>query len=129
MSEHTEQVKLFRWADLQASFNPELDLMFAIPNGAKLPYTKVWRRGKLVRVCPQARWLKAEGMRPGVWDIFLPVARGGYNGLFIEMKFSKNRLTAEQIEFGDTVKGQGYQAVVCHGYSEAKEAIMQYLAG
>jgi hypothetical protein len=48
----------------------------------------------LCKKCPErskrtpalANWPKAEGMKPGVLDLLLPVGRGGYYGLFIEMK-------------------------------------------
>ena len=35
MSEHDDQCALFQWADMMAQQYPELDLMFAIPNGGQ----------------------------------------------------------------------------------------------
>ena len=83
MTEHDEQAALFQWAELMAAQIPELRLMFAIPNGGH-------------RHIGVARKLKAEGVKPGVPDIFLPVARNKFHGLFIEMKFGRGRLTKEQ---------------------------------
>ena len=67
-SEHAEQVALFKWAEFAAARWPELTLMHAIPNGG--------HRNKIT-----AARLKAEGVRAGVPDICLPVARGGWHGL------------------------------------------------
>ena len=64
MSEHQEQKALIQWARLNQQRFPELDLLFAIPNGGL----------RNIRV---ARKLKSEGVKPGVSDLFLPVARKG----------------------------------------------------
>lgn len=43
--------------------------------------------------------LKRMGLRKGFPDLFFPYARGGYHGLFIELKATvKNRPTAAQVE-------------------------------
>mgnify|MGYP004433785991 CR=1 FL=1 len=34
--------------------------------------------------------LKRQGVKAGVPDLHLPVARGGYNGLYIELKVGSN---------------------------------------
>ena len=67
--EHDEQVSLFQWAGIAVFKFPELNCMFAIPNGGL--------RNPVV-----ARKLKAEGVKSGVSDIFLSVARGGYHNLY-----------------------------------------------
>ena len=61
-SEHEEQVALFEWAEWNKRQYPELELMFAIPNGGQ-------------RHVVVAKKLKDEGVKAGVPDIFLPVAR------------------------------------------------------
>ena len=71
--ETEEQQALFTWAALQTAVYPELELMFAIPNGG-------------LRHKKTAHTLKAEGVKAGVPDIFLPAPHAGYNGMFIEMK-------------------------------------------
>lgn len=114
MSEHDEQVALFQWAAWCVNVVPELALMFAIPNGGK-------------RSIGTARKLKAEGVKAGVPDIFLPVARHGYNGLFIEMKSKGGKCSAEQKRFQDAVSYVGYLCAVCYSADEAAKFIDGYL--
>lgn len=113
--ETEEQQALFDWAKLNQQSIPELSLMFAIPNGGK-------------RYRKTACTLKAEGVKPGVSDIFLPVARCGFHGMFIEMKRKKGgKLSAEQRLFIATVSQQGYLAIVPEGWEEASKWILGYL--
>lgn len=108
--EHNEQVALFQWA----SYYPEIR-MFAIPNGGN-------------RNIITATNLKAEGVKAGVPDIFLPLARGEYHGMFIEMKRKKGgRVTPEQKEWIQYLNCEGYFAVVARGCDEAIELIQDYL--
>lgn len=113
--EHDAQCILFNWANLKALQSPELRLLFAIPNGGH-------------RHDGTARKLKAEGVKSGVPDVFLPVSRGGYHGLWIEMKIGKNKPTANQVDWMDSLEDQGYKCVVCYGSDEATNAIEEYLA-
>ena len=113
--EHVEQVQLFRWAAWQSGKYPELNLMHAIPNGGQ-------------RNSKTAADLKAEGVKAGVCDIFLPVSRCGKHGLYIEMKRIKGgRLSLKQKEFIAEVKAQGYAAVVCYGFEQARDVLLSYL--
>mgnify|MGYP004666730145 CR=1 FL=1 len=112
--EADEQKKLFRWADFMKTEYPELDMMFHIPNGGS--------RNKL-----EAANLKKQGVRAGVPDICLPVARGGYHGLFIELKFGKNKTTAKQDEWLAKLNEKGYAVAVCYGCKKAQDKILKYL--
>jgi hypothetical protein len=118
--EHLEQVKLFAWAEEQKATFPVLSLMFAIPNFAG-------RLGNLT--ARHGAYLKAEGRKPGVPDIFLPVARGPYRGLFIELKAEGNWATDEQLAWCTALREQGYQALVRIGFEAARDAILLYLTG
>lgn len=88
--------------------------MFAIPNGG--------HRHKAV-----ARKMKAEGVKAGVPDIFLPVSRGGYGGLFVEMKYGRNKPSQKQLRWIDALAEQNFLAIVCYGFEDAKEQIIDYL--
>lgn len=124
-SEHDEQVALFQWAEIAAGQHPELRLMFAIPNFS----------GRLGKVPPvaamrQAQKLKAEGRKPGVPDVFLPVARNGVHGLFLEIKRENGRisdLSPEQDAWLDALGGEGYSAQVVYGFEAARDAILEHL--
>ena len=112
--EHQAQKNLFTWARLSRHKYPELDWMFAIPNGGL----------RNVRVAVK---LKAEGVRAGVPDIFLPIPRGGSSGLFIELKIKPNKITQKQSEWLTALARHQYEAVVAYGWEEAKEIIENYL--
>lgn len=126
MTEHAEQVAIFQWARMCAGRYPELAFMFAIPNGAKLPYMK---NSNGQRYSPQAIKLLSEGLLPGVSDIFLPAARGGWHGLFIELKHGTNTLSDKQQAFAEAMLSFGYLAVAAWEADQAIETIENYLEG
>ncbi len=113
-SEHAHQVAVFAWAALNFTKYPELRMLFAIPNGGL--------RNKIT-----AANLKAEGVRAHVPDIFLPVARGPWHGLFIEMKKEGGRVDPGQTEFIAKLRDLGYGASVCVGWQKAVQVLIQYL--
>lgn len=113
-TEHAHQVALFAWAAIESQVRTELKLLFAIPNGGL--------RNKAV-----AAQLKAEGVRAHVPDIFLPVARGPWHGLFIELKKPGGVVAPGQTLMIEALLKQGYGACVCIGWDRAKEVIISYL--
>ena len=114
-TEHQEQAKVIQWCNLQKGKYPVLDLIFAIPNGTNKSITA---RVKF----------KAEGLKSGVPDLFLPVPSGGYHGLFIEMKRTKGSYAStEQLDWIEKLRAQGYDAVMCKGGDAAIEKIKEYL--
>jgi hypothetical protein len=135
--EHNEQVAIFEWAERQSKKHPELLLLFAIPNGGKLPYTKNNKTGKIWS--PQRAKLVKEGLKPGVPDIFFPVARNGKHGLFIELKIIKKKVVGGKIkeektyaskiqkEWHTALESQGYDVRVCWGADGAINTIRSYL--
>lgn len=114
-SEHREQTCLMKWAELQSGSMPELRCMFAIPNGG-------WRHPAT------AARLKAEGVKPGVPDLFLAYPSNGMSGLFVEMKRrTGGRLSPEQQAWRERLTMHGYRVRVCKGWEEAKTEIIDYL--
>lgn len=114
--ENVEQTCLFRWAAYEQGKYPELNLLYHIPNGGS--------RNKY-----EAANLKRQGVKAGVPDLCLPVARGKYHGLYIEMKAGKNTPSDLQKGWLKALNEQGFLAVVCYGWEKASEVLIQYLEG
>lgn len=122
--EHFEQKCLFQWANLNKLNMPALNLMFAIPNGGVRPF-KFDKDGN--RYSTQANKLKAEGVKAGVPDIFLPYPKGKHHGLFIELKVGNVRPTENQAMWMKALSKVGYKAALCYGFEEARDVIKTYL--
>ena len=110
-TEAEEQAALFEWA----SYYPELRFMYAVPNGGS-------------RNVIEARNLKRQGVKSGVPDICLPVAAGGYHGLYIELKVGKNKPSENQEQWLEYLNKAGYMTKVCYGFQEARETIAGYIS-
>ena len=92
-------------------------LIFHVPNGG--------HRHKLVAI-----ELKKQGVKAGIPDLVLPMARGGYFGLLIEFKATPphdSPVSPQQDACLHTFNEQGYLAVVCRGHREALDVIGAYL--
>lgn len=111
-SETTEQINLFTWAERNKKFIPELELMYHVPNEGKRT------NGGL---------LKMAGLKSGVPDVCLPVARMGFHGLYIEMKFGKNKTTKDQEAYMKLLREQEYKTAVAYSFEEARAIIRRYL--
>ncbi len=114
--EDTEQMGVIDWAEWNAGRFPELKLLFHIPNGGK-------------RDAREAARFKAMGVKAGVPDLCLPVPMNGFAGLYIEMKYGKNKPTDHQKEWIKALKEQGYKVTVCYSGAEATQELESYLQG
>ncbi len=112
--EEGHQEAIFEWASYQKARMPELELLHHIPNGG--------RRDKAEAVA-----FKRRGVKAGVPDLCLPVARGNFHGLYIELKTEKGRLTKTQKLWIERLTKQGYFAKVCYGWKDAIETLEYYL--
>ena len=91
--------------------------VFAIPNGGS-------------RDRREAARLTAQGVKPGVPDLFIPRAAGRFHGLFIEMKREKGgKISQHQAEWIALLRREGYAAYACPGFDNAQMVIEKYLAG
>lgn len=116
-TEAQEQMTLFSWAAMQSGKYPELNLLYHVPNGGS-------------RHKAEAGRLRAEGVKAGVPDLCLPVARGQYHGLYIELKRQRGGRTSDhQSEWLDALSAQGYKAALCYGWEQAAGTIIEYLTG
>jgi hypothetical protein len=97
---------------------PEVaDLIYHVPNGGH-------------RVKAVAAKLKAQGVKAGIPDLVLPMARGGFFGLYIEFKATPPNdaaISSSQHERMRKLNAQGYLAVVCRGHFDTMEQIRAYL--
>lgn len=126
-TEDGHQSALFCWSSLPEVRQkyPDLRWLFAIPNGGfRDPIT--------------ANKLKATGVKSGVLDICLLLRRGEYAALWIELKRPKSvtakgkkraagEISDEQKLWLDHARSQGHGAVLCVGWIEARDIIIQYL--
>lgn len=104
-TEHEEQRELVRW------FRQTWPVMriFAIPNGG-------------ARSAATAGRLKAEGVSPGVPDLFIPALK-----LWVEMKRTKGgSVSAEQKEWIKYLESVGYCVIVGKGAEDAKKKILAF---
>ena len=112
------QKNCVRWFRFQF---PKLKmLLVSSVNGAMLQGTpeqraKSWKR------------LESEGAVPGVSDLFLFVARGGFHGLCIEMKIEGNDQSPKQKDFEALVTEQNYKYVVCKSFDSFEKTILEYV--
>ena len=111
--EAIEQAKVVAWARANERNYPYLQLLHCSLNGVKM--TKA-----------QAGRAIAQGMLSGVPDLFLPVPKNGYHGLFIEMKYGSNKVTENQEKFLQNAANVGYAISVCYSANEAIKRIEDY---
>lgn len=115
-TEDEAQAAVFQWAELAIGAYPCLKLLYHIPNEGK-------------RSVSYGARLKRLGMKKGVSDICLPVPRGGYHGLYVELKVKGGKPTPEQKEFLRSVNIEGFLGVVCFGSRDAIRLIERYVKG
>lgn len=115
--EDSEQLALMEWVGMRVARYPALKWLIHIPNGGK-------------RNAREAARLRGMGVKRGVSDLFLPVPRGGYHGLWIELKRRDGgRLSEEQRLWLEAMAENGYKTDVCAGWESAAETIEAYMEG
>lgn len=113
-SEAQHQANVIKWSQ-QPSIRrqwPELALLHHIPNGG-------------TRDVVEAKHLKQQGVKSGVPDLCLPVPRGQYHGLYIEMKTESGHTSDEQEWWGERLQAQGYlQNLYPHAFRTGRTGII-----
>jgi len=112
--EHIEAKNLMHVVNMHSAAHDSLRLLYAVPNGGD--------RNKIV-----AAKMKREGVKPGVPDYCLPVARSGFHGLYIELKSLTGYASAEQKNWIEDLRAEGYRAEVCRGWEQAWAVLREYL--
>lgn len=123
VSEHSHQAAFFCWiANNADKVDPRLKFAFAVPNGGE--------RNKAT-----ASRLKAEGVKAGVPDVFVPIPSncGKYHGLWLEFKRpgtdekKEGTLSDKQEKYRDYLVSQNYLHFVVYGWLTAVSAVLRYL--
>lgn len=118
MTEAQHQAEVIKWSqrsDILERY-PEVKLLFHIPNGGgRSPQT--------------AHLMKLTGVKAGVPDLCLPVARGKWHALYIEMKTKTGQASPEQKRWHRDLMEQWNLAMVCKGWEAAVSTIEAYLEG
>jgi hypothetical protein len=112
--EGQEQAALL--SEIELRYPQVFELIYHVPNGG--------HRHKMV-----AMKLKQQGVKAGIPDLVLPMARGGFFGLYIEFKATVDpaAISPSQAACIRRLNDQGYLAVVCRGHFDAMEQIRAYL--
>jgi hypothetical protein len=114
-SEATEQEHVVSWCFHREGMYPDLKWIHHCPNGGS-------------RQKKEAARLKAQGVKAGVPDLHLPIPKGAYAGLYIEMKYNTGTVEDEQKEWIKAMKAAGHYACVCYGYDYAVKVIEEYVS-
>lgn len=115
-TEHASQVAFFAWWALYAqSHKIRESLCYAIPNAGKRSFAA-------------AAWLRSEGLKRGVCDVNLDLARGGFHGLRLEFKRPGEKPNDEQAEHLEALRAGGYNALVVWSTEEAIRVVKVYAA-
>ena len=117
ISEFKHQCNVIKWSmqPLIREKWPCLKLLHHVPNGGS--------RDKI-----EAANLKRTGVKSGVPDLCLPVPKGQYSGLYIEMKNESGKTSLEQNWWIEELNKVGNFAEICHGYESAIRVLEWYLS-
>ena len=110
LTEQQEQEAVIQWAQASIARLPGLELLFHVPN-------------------ENAHHKVRQGVAAGVPDLCLPIARGGWHGLWIELKRAdhSNGPSPAQRAWLERLIAEGYRCAVCYGANEAIDSIERYL--
>jgi hypothetical protein len=114
--EQQMQIRLFTELRNAALMIDDLALVYASANGGK--------RNKRT-----AELLKAQGVKAGIPDIHFPVAKCGYNSLYIELKIPGNKETDVQRSWRLSLALSGNLSLVIFTFEDAFKAIIDYQQG
>lgn len=116
MTELQHQIAVIKWSE-QPSIR------------SKWPCLKLLYHNANERKCSEVtgRLLRMAGLRRGVPDLTLPVPRGTYHGLYIEMKTPTGETSDDQDWWITELIDQGYFCEVCHGWESAVRVLEWYM--
>lgn len=92
-----------------------------------IPIAHVPNEGK--RSLQYGARLKKMGMQKGFPDLIIPLPKGKYHGLYIEVKVNNNTTTVDQKNWLTILHGNGYAATACWGIDDSLAVVNRYLRG
>jgi hypothetical protein len=113
-TEAQEQMVVIEWANYNLGKYPELELLYHIANERKC------------NVITGAK-LKKLGVKSGVPDLCLPVARGKFHGLYIELKAKNGKVSENQITWMNKLSQYRNYVRVSFGADDAINILEWYL--
>jgi hypothetical protein len=105
------QKQYFDWVKIMRNKDWRYRLIYPIPNFGK-------RNPKNAA---------AEGITAGLWDVSIDIANLGYNGMKLEFKSEKGKLTKEQKSMKDLYLKAGILCFVCKSFEYAQNLTTKYL--
>ena len=114
ITESGEQQAVIEWCRMNMGRYPMLKNIYHAANeGKRNPAT--------------GKRMVSEGLKKGVPDLCLPVPRGSYGALYIDMKIKPNKPTQAQEECIRDFRSAGNLVCVCYSAEEAIKIIERYL--
>lgn len=112
--EDDELIKFFDWVAWKRDSDIRYDAIIHVANERK---ATVGQHNKL----------KRKGVKPGVFDVlcFSPTER--YRGLAVELKIKPNKLTENQIKFGQMLFGFGWCVKIAWSGDELIDIVERYI--
>ena len=127
-AEEKLQTLCVKWARAMVGKYPELSALIHYP-------AEVGNRSDAKGAMIEGAKMKRLGKAKGFPDLFLPVPKGGYGGLFIELKAKKGefgaktdgKLSVEQESWLAFLNKQGNLAVMIDNFEDFKKVVEEYL--
>lgn len=120
--EYSHQRAVFNFAKIMSLNHPDFEMIVGSLNG-------IWIQGK-------NKWgiikkLQAAGCFPvGYPDVFWPLYRKPYSGLYIELKRDeKSKVDADQIKWQNWLTRQRFFATISYKENDTKDILMRYYEG
>lgn len=121
--EKTIQKNCLRYMELQW---PRV-LVFHVPNGGSRGGKVVSKNGKTFSL--EALEFKRMGVKKGIPDLIIAAMRGGYGGLYTELKTEDGVVNEDQKKVMEHLRDEGYYVAICRSLEEFQAVVDAYLSG
>ena len=121
-TEYDHQRAVFGWAEIISRRHPDFEMIVGSLNG-------IWIQGK--NKWQIIKTLQAAGCFPvGYPDVFWPLYRKPYSGLYIELKRDrKSKVNPDQVKWQNWLTIQRFFATISWSENDTKDILMRYCNG